>query len=253
MQLKGVHVNDDAGLEREADGMGEKAIQRKVVSKALVIANASSLVNANEGVVQLAKWQWDETKGQWIMLSGIPGESAPEFAGAFDGEIFDDTPEEEKDEAFMGKRIFGDSSALAKSRFNRSVKTAVFKSWKKNREAQHLIPASLAKKYKSLQGIIDNPENGMMLPAKYHPGNTKVTHRKPKLRDHPNYTKNVKRLIKNILKYTLLKDNQGTMQMIMEALRPVNKLAKYQYLDDIPYYEFKDSWNNIHGGIHGTV
>ncbi len=151
---------------------------------------------------------------------------------------------DKKDTTFRGKRIVGDSSALARNRFNLSVKKYLFKPWKKNREAQHIIPASIAKAYPILNSIIDEAENGIMLPAVYQTGNKKLTHRKPKHRDHAKYTRNVRELIKKILKSTNLKNNQATMRMVMRSLRPVNKLVKYRYIDDIPRSEYVRSWNN---------
>lgn len=163
---------------------------------------------------------------------------------------FDDLDDDDRkvstkeDPTFGGARLIGNSSDLASARFGRTIKTSTFQDWKKDREAQHLIPASLCKHYPGLDGIIDSAENGMMLPAVYSNKNDKITHRKPKYRDHPTYTKNVKALIDAVLQ-TGLNKNQATYKAVMRAVRPVNKLAaKYQYLDDIPYQEFKDSWNN---------
>lgn len=87
-----------------------------------------------------------------------------------------------------------------------------------------------------------------LLPDSLKPWNKKVAHRKPKHRDHPKYTANVKKLISEVVASTTLKKNQATLQMIMETLRPVNKLAIYSYLDDIPYPEFKNTWNTAQAG-----
>jgi hypothetical protein len=163
---------------------------------------------------------------------------------------FDDLDDDDRkvstkeDATYGGARLVGNSSDLANARYGRTIKADTFQNWKKNREAQHLIPASLCKHYPGLDGIIDSAENGMMLPAVYSNKNDKVTHRKPNYRDHPAYTKNVKALIDAVLQ-TGLNKNQATYKAVMRAVRPVNKLAaKYQYLDDIPYQEFKDSWNS---------
>ena len=205
--------------------------------------NSGSGSPVSGGVIQLAKWKWSKAKKQWQLLSGSAAEGAPPYAGAYDGEIEEDEKEDRKDRTVKGSRLIGNSSALARNRYKLKPKKHDFKKWKRKREAQHIIPATLAKAYPILANMMDDAENGIMLPAKHKSTNTKVTHRKPNHYDHPTYNKNVRNLIKQVLKQTNLKNNKATMLRLMRALRPVNKLTAYQYIDDIPGAEFKQSWN----------
>ncbi len=157
-----------------------------------------------------------------------------------------------EDPTFGGARQFGDSNALRKARWQRNnqKKWASQADYFKGREAQHLIPASLAKHYSSLPGILDSVENGMMLPAfASDKASGKIGHRRgPSHRDHPVYTKRVDKLIKAVAK----SPNQAQLHAIMAVLRTVNKnkalAAKYSCLDDIPLKEFENAWNLAHPG-----
>ncbi|MCX6219078.1 AHH domain-containing protein [Spirosoma sp.] len=161
--------------------------------------------------------------------------------------IEDDSRSNGDDSTYKGARVVGDSGALARGRYNRSKKKSLlaFAKWKLNREAQHLIPASLHRTHPALKNIVDIPENGMMLPATYHKTNKKPTHRRPNQYDHKPYTKNVGTLLGGVKKRLTKKAlDQKELKLIMNALRAVNKNNSYKYIDDIPYSVFKMEWNN---------
>ena len=175
-----------------------------------------------------------------------------------------------EDPTYGGARQIGDSSALAKARYNRSDKGDLsFADWKKGREAQHLIPASLHKSFPSLTGIVDDLRNGMMLPS----GTTfdspikspvfskiekqaKPVHRKGKQRDHPVYSKNVTQFIKDV---GALPGESSTRQSslfnVMGALRIAHKqLGQEQkasgtkkFVDEISVTRMKTAWNTFKG------
>ena len=60
---------------------------------------------------------------------------------------------------------FGDSAKLARERYKLGVKKYDFKKWKRGREAQHLIPAAICKKYNIPSALVNGADNGMMLPS----------------------------------------------------------------------------------------
>lgn len=152
----------------------------------------------------------------------------------------------DNDPTYGGARLIGNSNALARAKFNSRKRTIDFLTWKKGREAQHMIPASIAKKNKVLAGIIDSKRNAIMLPALWKTGIRKPVHRQPKHRDHVTYTKNVRTMVtsvQNALGVNAL--NKAQWGDVMDTLRLVNKLATYKYIDKIPYSEFKKAWNGV--------
>lgn len=152
--------------------------------------------------------------------------------------------EKDEDKTYGGARLIGDSNALALSKFNSKARTIDFKKWKKGKEAQHLVPASIAKKNKILAGIIDRKRNAIMLPAIWKSGIRKPVHRQPKHRDHAAYTKNVRIMVAAVQKSLGVKSmTKKQWKRIMDALRVVNKLSSYKYIDKIPYSEFQKAWN----------
>jgi len=69
MQMKGkINVNDDAGLEKEADVMGEKAAQRKPITSQL--QKKKELISSNELVVQRQLEGNARMKAQMLSLLG---------------------------------------------------------------------------------------------------------------------------------------------------------------------------------------
>lgn len=262
VQMKGnIKINDDKGLEKEADTMGQKAARGNFIPPMPMQQKKTSGSTPSTGnagsryVLQLARWKWDDKKGKWIDMDKT-GEHPPEFEGEYHGEVYDDEPRSKKrkktdDGTYKGARTFGNSTHLAKSRYKRGSKGMTFAKWKLDREAQHIIPATLAKKNKSLRGILDTVDNGIMLPALLTNNSKKITHRRPGHRDHKTYTDNVDQLIREVVrthKNQGLRNNQTTLLMVMEALRPLHKLGtQFNYLDDIDYDEFKKAWNNAYG------
>lgn len=177
----------------------------------------------------------------------------------YSGMDSDKTTSTKEDPTFRGNRTVGDSGALAKARFNLKPKPVDFKNWKKGREAQHLIPASLHKTCPALVGVVDDRRNGMMLPTQstYNtPGNSPIfkspakqkrpIHLRGKNRDHPTYTKNVKGFIRTVEK-SGRNLNQGTLFMVMDALRgahkDIGKTGK-SFVDDITEQRMKSAWNS---------
>jgi len=96
------------------------------------------------------------------------------------GNTFEDSIKKFQAKSKTGKRHPGDAEFLARARYARNVKNrkqswlkvrkeseklkkVPYKQWKKNREAQHLIPASVGMKYGLPNSLINSPENGMML------------------------------------------------------------------------------------------
>lgn len=86
LQMKsGVPVNDDRGLEDEADVMGRRALSAGLTGAAPVQRHAAP---RGDGVVQRAVWQASHT-GQWMMLGDGSGKE-PVHRPAREGEVFDD-------------------------------------------------------------------------------------------------------------------------------------------------------------------
>ncbi len=153
--------------------------------------------------------------------------------------------EKDEDKTYGGARLIGDSNALALSKFNSKTRAIDFKKWKKGKEAQHLVPASIAKKNKILAGIIDRKRNAIMLPSIWKSGIKKPVHRQPKHRDHAAYTKNVRIMVAAVQKSLGVKSmTRKQWKRVMDALRVVNKLPSYRYIDKIPYSEFQKAWNS---------
>jgi len=173
-----------------------------------------------------------------------------------------------QDPTFRGARTVGDSGKLAKARYNHSSKGMTFGDWKRGREAQHLIPASLHKHFKPLTGIVDTARNGMMLPTestfktpsnslifKQHHKRAKPVHRRGKQRDHPTYTRNVRTFINDVVKLHGESMSQRTLRKSMDALRLAHqnigrkqvKQNSKQYVDNISVHRMKTAWNAVHG------
>lgn len=150
----------------------------------------------------------------------------------------------DEDKTFGGARLIGDSNALARAKFNKKNRIVSFSDWKKGKEAQHLVPASIAKKNKILAGMIDRKRNAIMLPAMWKSGIRKPVHRQPKHRDHAVYTRNVRAMIAAVQNSLGVKSlSKPQWKRIMDSLRLVNRLATYKYIDKIPYSEFQKAWN----------
>lgn len=286
VQMKGnVKINDDKGLENEADRMGRKALQAKNIpgkpmqlKSVFAAAMNKTASGSTDPIMQLSRWKWvRNTKGEtfWKQIEDRGEQEEPDFDGEFIGELVDDEYPHtitggkdngkkkkkgaDEDKTFKGARTFGNSGKLADNLYKRKQKKWLglpkkiqkpkHKSksiWKANRETQHIIPASTAKKYKSLQKIIDIAQNGIMLPAVHTGNDSKVTHIVPPKWDHPVYRKRVEYLIAAIVKKGL-NPTQDTFKMVMKALRPLHRLTQYAYLDDIPYSEYKTCWNDMYG------
>ena len=166
-----------------------------------------------------------------------------------------------EDPTFGGARLVGDSSALAKARYDKKAKTQSFADWKKGREAQHLIPASLHKSFPALTGIVDSAQNGMMLPTEKTAADpsqspvftdpakqVKPIHRRGKNRDHPTYTRNVHNFLDEVTKLPGKGANQSTLGNAMDALRQAHKdIGGGKHVDDISVDDMKDAWNTVHG------
>jgi hypothetical protein len=90
MQMKGgVAVNDDSGLELEADAMGARALAsaaRLTSEPSAGGGGKTAAVSSADAVVQRTAWEW--AGGAWTPLSPTARE-APIFDGE-DGEIYDD-------------------------------------------------------------------------------------------------------------------------------------------------------------------
>ena len=111
----------------------------------------------------------------------------------------------------LARRTYGNSGKLARARWNKKTKAAKkklsygFKVWKKGREAQHLIPAAVAKEFKIPSAWLDSAVNGIMLPS----GRTTTNHLRLKVLDkgkihhikgggaHPVYNRKVKKFLLN--------------------------------------------------------
>lgn len=152
-----------------------------------------------------------------------------------------------------GARQHGDSAALFKNIYNtphakRKTPWASEQDFHNGREAQHLIPACLAKHFSGLPSLIDSAENGMMLPA-HARVKGKLGHRKLNNRDHARYTNNVELLLKAVVKLNNFGVNGATYREVMKVLRGINKskgLSTYNVLDDIPKADFEKAWNQAH-------
>lgn len=151
----------------------------------------------------------------------------------------------DEDKTFGGARLIGDSNALARAKFNSKNRIINFLNWRKGKEAQHLVPASIAKKNKILAGIVDRKRNAIMLPAVWKSGIRKPVHRQPKHRDHAIYTKNVRAMVAAVQNSLGVKSlSKPQWKRVMDSLRLVNRLATYKYIDKIPYSEFQKAWNS---------
>lgn len=151
------------------------------------------------------------------------------------------------DPTFNGPRVYGDSNKLARARYNlQTAPTSVFQAWRKNREAQHLVPASVAKRYKMSENLLDSARNGMMLPS--YPGVTKTIKKRPyhrrtqKHRDHPDYSRSTSAFIKTFTQKGG-KLNSTTWGHIMDTLREAHKDPGLKFVDDISKTRLKSIWN----------
>ena len=57
-----------------------------------IIQNEKTKQSTTDGVVQMAKWQWNDATKIWSCITKDAVKSAPKHTGTFHGEIFDDTP-----------------------------------------------------------------------------------------------------------------------------------------------------------------
>lgn len=151
------------------------------------------------------------------------------------------------DPTFNGPRVYGDSNKLARARYNlKQGPKPDFQTWRKHREAQHLVPASVAKRYKMSETLLDSARNGMMLPA--YPGVTQTVQMKPyhrrtaKHRDHPYYSRNTSAFIKRITKKGG-KLNSSTWGDVMDTLREAHKGGGINLVDDISTKRMTSVWN----------
>jgi hypothetical protein len=89
-QLKGgVDINDDSGLEREADAMGARALAmtpRPAAEAAAAPPLVPDLIQA-KAVVQRAVWEY--TDAQWLLIDGKGG-TAPTGGAPREGMVYDD-------------------------------------------------------------------------------------------------------------------------------------------------------------------
>lgn len=96
MQMKGkVNVNDDAGLEHEADVMGAKALQsaqlkssedEEELLQAKLAGSAATVAQATQ-VAQRTVWEWSEERRHWkaVRTEGAPT-ARPTAVGKYDTE-----------------------------------------------------------------------------------------------------------------------------------------------------------------------
>nr|MDU9042997.1 DUF4157 domain-containing protein [Candidatus Electrothrix aestuarii] len=135
VQMKGgVPVNDDGGLEREADVLGEKAIQFMENRRERIPRKK----NNDSGM-------YDKERGH-------------RCSGIF--------------QLIKYNKNYNNSGKLARARYKRGGgkkgKGRDFSTWKRGREAQHLIPAQVCKEFLVPEAWANSAENGMMLPSGRH-------------------------------------------------------------------------------------
>jgi hypothetical protein len=117
LTLQGHGINDDRGLEGEADAMGERARaggSGGAATSGPALAPASG--SPGPGAIQRVKWRWDATAGSWSVIGSSSSTSvAPSHRGGADGEIFDDEYRQASDPTLRpflrGKKIVGEIGA----------------------------------------------------------------------------------------------------------------------------------------------
>lgn len=96
--VNGVAVNDNPGLENEADVMGAKAMQMKTISDTVAdLAHG----HAGLGIAQRTIWTWDQSRRKWITDDYAADYSKkPGFNGKKHGQEYDDSPIEVEEEDY---------------------------------------------------------------------------------------------------------------------------------------------------------
>ena len=179
------------------------------------------------------------------------------------------------DSTYGGARDIGDSSRLGRARYDLKGKAGkgglTFGEWKRGREAQHLIPASLYKnKFSSFKNMVDTPRNGMLLPNNasfddpQNPNNSPVfrnlgkrnkpVHRQPKYRNHSTYTSNVESFINDVTRLPGESIKKNTLHKVMDSLREAHKTIGQKqtntntkkFVDNISTKRMKKAWNSVH-------
>lgn len=97
-QVNGAAVNDDVGLEHEADVMGSKALQMNTTSDTSVSVGQGQM---GLEIAQRTVWTWNKSKGKWSTDDYEADYSKkPSFSGKDHGQEYDDSPKEDDDEDY---------------------------------------------------------------------------------------------------------------------------------------------------------
>ncbi|MEM9023524.1 MAG: DUF4157 domain-containing protein [Bacteroidota bacterium] len=113
MNLNGTPVNDNVGLEREADFMGQRALAHRGTPAAPTTTQSGT--GSSNAPVQRVQWEWDATTGTWKAVGASSSTSVPPTTpGSYHGESFEDTYTQSTDptikpflrpgESYMGHR-----------------------------------------------------------------------------------------------------------------------------------------------------
>lgn len=90
IQYKGLMINHDPALEREADMLAEKAMEFRADTSTFGRNTKVSVPSSDAAVVQMGKWKWSAQSGKWHLESGDYASGPPKRAGQKDGEIYDE-------------------------------------------------------------------------------------------------------------------------------------------------------------------
>ena len=108
---RGMAVNADPALEREADLLAARAIGNKARHRETehsvsggVKRNDAAVSAGGAEMAQMARWQWSAALQTWKRLDGTPVSGRPQHLGTRDGEIYDDE-EALRSLTVVGKKI----------------------------------------------------------------------------------------------------------------------------------------------------
>lgn len=91
LRYKGVAVNNDPALEREADMLARQAMAFRTDVPGSGKGPAAYAPVGGMGVAQMAQWKWNAKTRRWRLISGDSSRGLPRAEGRYDGEIYDDT------------------------------------------------------------------------------------------------------------------------------------------------------------------
>lgn len=92
IQYKGIAINNDPGLEREADMLAAHAMEFPTTPPHFGEHKKTSAPDNSKSIAQMAKWRWSARTKNWNYVSGTVVSGSPTRSGRYDGEIYDDTP-----------------------------------------------------------------------------------------------------------------------------------------------------------------